>query len=151
MPRPLFGVHLDPFLGHFVAIKKARDRFDDVMDAVEQAHVQEGRQRTPPMEIIEEPSAFVLSCEVPGADREDIRVDVSPHRVVIAALPRPPLDALRTRRDTRGHYMQFERAIPLPSEVDPETAEARLNNGVLEVTLPKRARGGTGVYSLPPE
>lgn len=124
------------------------DGLDEVLQAVE-ATTRESPSRSPPMEIIEEPSAFVLTCEVPGADREDIRVDVSPHRVVIAALPRSPLDAsLRARKDGTS-YNDFERAIPLPAEINPEAAEARLNNGVLEVLLPKRALGGSGVYRLP--
>jgi HSP20 family protein len=102
--------------------------------------------RAPAMEIIEEPSSFVLTCDMPGADREDIRVDVSPHRVVVAALPR----AKETKPAKPGApYQSFERAVPLPSEVDPESAEARLNNGVLEVVLPKKRLGGSGVYRLP--
>lgn len=101
------------------------------------------------MEIIEEPSAFVLTCELAGAEREDIRVDVSPHRVVVAALPRSAVDAAtRASKDVQA-YQDFERAIPLPAEVNPEAAEARLNNGILEVVLPKRKLGGSGVYRLP--
>lgn len=121
---------------------------DEVLQAVE-AITRESTTRAPPMEIIEEPSAFVLTCEMGSADREDIRVDVSPHRVVVAALPRSPLEqAVRTGKDG-SPYQDFERAIPLPAEVNPESAEARLNNGTLEVILPKRNLGGSGVYRLP--
>ena len=120
------------------------DGIDDVIHVVE-ATTRGAPSKSPAMEIIEEPSAFVLSCDVPGADREDIRVDVSPHRVVIAALPRQGPTVLKGG----GAYTDFERAIPLPSEVRPESAEARLNNGVLEVVLPKKAAGGSGVYRLP--
>jgi HSP20 family protein len=134
-----------------VVAKTPPDGLDEVFAAVQEAYVHESRQRSPAIEIIEEPNAFVLACDMPGAEREDIRVDVSPHRIVIAALPRPALDAFRPRVNERASYSQFERAIPLPSEVDPETAEARLNNGILEVVLPKRQFGGVGVYSLPAE
>jgi len=100
------------------------------------------------MEIIEESHAFVLACDVPSADREDIRVDVSPHRVIIAALPRSSNDPTRGTASTAS-YQDFERAVPLPGEVRPEQAEARLNNGVLEVILPKKTAGGVGVYRIP--
>ena len=124
------------------------DGLDEVLQAVE-ATTRENASRAPSMEIIEDPHAFTLTCEMAGAEREDIRVDVSPHRVVVAALPRSPLDAaLRAKKDG-APYQDFERAIPLPAEVDPEAAEARLNNGVLEVSLPKRTVGGSGVYRLP--
>lgn len=101
------------------------------------------------MEIIEEPTGFVLTCEMAGADREDIRVDVSPHRVVIAALPRSSVEAAIKAKRSGIAYQEFERAIPLPAEVDPASAEARLNNGILEVVLPKKKAGGSGVYRLP--
>ena len=125
------------------------DGLDEVLQAVE-ATTREAAPRAPPMEIIEEPGTFVLTCEMGSAEREDIRVDVSPHRVVVAALPRSPLDAaIRSNKETSAPYQDFERAIPLPAEVNPEGAEARLNNGVLEVILPKRTLGGSGVYRLP--
>ena len=130
-----------------MSTKLPPDEIDDVMHAVE-THTREPKPRAPAMEIIEEPAAFVLTCEVPTAEREDIRVDVSPHRVVVAALPRTLADPLRAA-ERSASYMDFERAIPLPAEVRPEAAEARLNNGVLEVFLPKKVAGGSGVYRLP--
>lgn len=126
------------------------DGLDEVLDAVETVTRNEASARAPPMEIIEEPGTFVLSCEMPSAEREDIRVDVSPHRVVIAALPRTAVDAALRKSTSDVPYNDFERAIPLPAEVKPDSAEARLNNGVLEVILPKRRPGGSGVYRLPP-
>lgn len=127
-----------------MSVNTPSDGLDEVFDAVE-AVTRENVARSPAMEIIEEPNAFVLVCEVVGAEREDIRVDVSPHRVVVAALPRVGVHG----RQGGVPYTDFERAIPLPAEVNPEAAEARLNNGVLEVLLPKRAMGGSGVYRLP--
>lgn len=123
------------------------DGLDEVMQTVE-SEMRETTPRSPPMEIIEEPAAFMLSCDLPAAGREDIRVDVSPHRCVVACLPRSALDAA-SRGAKEAPYQEFERAVPLPSEVNPEGAEARLNNGVLEVFLPKKKLGGQGVYRLP--
>lgn len=132
-----------------MTIRTPSDGLDEVLDAVDAVSREHAPARAPPMEIIEEPGAFVLSCEMPSAEREDIRVDVSPHRVVIAALPRSTMDAALRKAASASAYVDFERAIPLPAEVKPESAEARLNNGVLEVVLPKRKSGGTGVYRLP--
>ena len=135
-------------MGTPVTFRPPSDDLDEVFHAVETSTA-ERAPLAPAMEIIEEPSAFVLSCDMPGAEREDIRVDVSPHRVVIAALPRTGFEALMRGRSQDVPYNDFERAVPLPAEVNPEAAEARLNNGVLEVVLPKRSVGGCGVYRLP--
>ena len=131
-----------------MTVNTPSDGLDEVFDAVE-AYTRESVARSPAMEIIEEPNAFVLVCEVAAAEREDIRVDVSPHRVVVAALPRVGPTIRGRQTGSSIPYQDFERAIPLPAEVNPEAAEARLNNGILEVILPKRSSGGSGVYRLP--
>lgn len=131
-----------------MTVNAPSDGLDDVIQAVE-ATTRAIALRSPAMEMIEETTAFVLSCELPSAQREDIRVDVSPRRVVIAALPRSALDGLRAPGESSAPYSDFERTVPLPAEVRPEDAEARLNNGILEVVLPKRVPGGSGVYRLP--
>lgn len=104
---------------------------------------------SPDIEIIEEPDALILTADVPGVEREDIRVDVSPQRVVITALIRGAFDTFAGlfRRDRAPNG--FERAVSLPAEVKPDSAEAHYNNGVLEVILPKRVPGGIGVYRIP--
>ncbi len=79
-------------------------------------------------------------------EREDIRVDVSPHRVVIQATRRAVWE---NAKSVFQRPEVFHRAIALPAEVKPEEAEAHYNNGILEVVLPKRAVGGVGVYRVP--
>lgn len=108
------------------------------------------QERTPDLEIIEERDNLYITCELPGIEREDIRVDVSPQRVVVTANSRALSDPLRggfLRRDRA--FGNFDRVITLPAEVRPDDAEAHFNNGVLEVVLPKRVPGGVGVYHLP--
>lgn len=104
---------------------------------------------TPDIEIIEEPDALILLADVPTVEREDIRVDVSPRRVVITGLVRNALDAISGIFRREKPFPGFERSVSLPAEVRPDSAEAHYNNGVLEVVLPKRVLGGAGVYRLP--
>lgn len=106
----------------------------------------EGRPRVLSVELIETVDEIVLVMEVPHAEREDLRVDVSPRRVVIAALPRENQGG-KAGWGTNG-YQPFERAIPLSVEVVPTAVTARVNNCVLEVQCPKKQNGGTGVTQL---
>lgn len=96
--------------------------------------------RLMPVEIHEEPANFIITLEIPLAERDDILVAGTPHGFVIVAHP---------AGSRAGLYPGFERAIRLPSEVYPEAAEVRLNNGVLEVIAPKRMPGGVSFYRLP--
>ncbi len=103
--------------------------------------VEEPADTRPHVEIVEEPDALIVTADVSSAAREDVRVDVSPRRVVIAGVAHRGIDALAGRfRRERTPF--FERAIALPAEVRPEGAKAHYNNGVLEVVLPKRAPSG---------
>lgn len=97
-----------------------------------------GLMRHPEIEVIEETDAIVVSADIVGVEREDIRVDVSPQRLVIAATSRDP----HQKRPSGV----FQRSLTLPAEIRPEEAEAHYNNGVLEIFLPKKKAGGTGVF-----
>jgi HSP20 family protein len=104
--------------------------------------------RAPAIELIEEADALFVCCEVAGTKPEEIRLDVGDTFVVIridrpATFPLPP--------DESASYAEFERAVSLPCEIRPGDAQARLRNGVLELVLPKKDVGGTGVFVLPPK
>jgi len=120
------------------------DSFDEILSGQGKtpsgSDVPQGLYRTPDIEIIEETDALVVQADLVGVEREDIRVDVSPQRIVIAA----------TARDAILHKPSgvYQKSVTLPAEVRPEDAEAHYNNGVLEVFLPKRQGGHTGVFHV---
>lgn len=80
--------------------------------------------------------AAVVTIELPGVATEDL--DIS---VVGSAL------TVKGKRDTNGEsgkhhrrervYGSFSRAIDLPFEVDQEKIDAKLANGILNITLPR--------------
>lgn len=114
-----------------------RDPIDDLNDRL--SEISQGLQPNggDPVEIIEEADVLILTTEMMHVAREDIRVDVSPSRVVIQTPTQHPwLGQARSR------------SVALPAEVRPEDSEAHFNNGVLEVFLPKRHAGGIGVHHV---
>jgi HSP20 family protein len=89
-------------------------------------------------EVHEEPDRIVVRLEAPGLDKEDIDVQVVQDFLVI----RGEKHLERERSEGRYHiaecaYGSFERAIPLPQEVDASKARASYRNGVLKVELTK--------------
>jgi len=100
--------------------------------------------RTPDVEVIEEGEAVVVLADLPEAREEDLRVDVSPLRVVIAGTNRV-MAAVQASEAPRRHEgaEAFQHTVPLPREVLPEGASAQYNNGILEIILPKRDPGAT--------
>jgi HSP20 family protein len=93
----------------------------------------------PAVDIEEQEDAFVVEAEVPGVKREDVNIEVSGNELTISGeikvREREGIIRRRTRRVGR-----FEFRVVLPSEVDPEGVDAKLDDGVLTVRVPKAER-----------
>ena len=91
----------------------------------------------PPVNLWEDESNIYVECEIPGVKRDQLGLSVVGKKLTISGE--------RTRggsKDVERHRTErpdgaFSRVITLPREVDPDAIEARLENGVLEVTLPR--------------
>jgi HSP20 family protein len=96
------------------------------------------------VEVTENDQAYMVRAEIPGAKKEDIKVDVRGNRVSITAETRREREMKEGDRILRSEIMygQMSRTIMLEQEVDDSKAEAKYADGVLELTLPKRAAGG---------
>jgi HSP20 family protein len=89
-------------------------------------------------EIEETDKEIVVRVEVPGVEKEDCQVTIDGNILYIKGekrFERATSDS--TYHVTERAYGLFERAIPLPGEVDADRAEAGQKNGVLTVRLPK--------------
>lgn len=90
------------------------------------------------MDVIELDDAFELRAAIPGVKPEDVEVTVQGDRLTIRAEARATDERagdnwlMRERR-----YGSMQRSITLPGAVSSENAEARVENGVLTLRLPK--------------
>lgn len=83
--------------------------------------------------------AYHVTAELPGFTDKDVHVDI--HRGVLTVSGertlRSPEGFSLTHRERGG--VKFSRSIRLPDEIDEENVNARMADGVLSLTLPKRA------------
>jgi HSP20 family protein len=93
-------------------------------------------------EVFDDDDQIVVRLEAPGMDKDDFDLQVLDGYLVIRG------DKHFERESTEGEYRvtecaygRFERAIPLPDEVETDKAHATYKKGVLRVELPKSARG----------
>jgi HSP20 family protein len=97
------------------------------------------------MDVKEDDKAYTVHAEIPGVKKEDISVSIDGNQVSIGAEVKSQKEekqgekVLRTER----YYGKVYRAFSLGQEVDQEGAKAKYENGVLELTLPKRAASAT--------
>jgi HSP20 family protein len=91
------------------------------------------------MDILETPDSFMIIAEVSGLKKDEIRVTVKRNLVFLAGKrQRPPMDNAVRYLQMEIEYGSFERTFELPVMVDESQIEARYQDGLLTVVLPKK-------------
>lgn len=98
----------------------------------------------PRYDMIRADAEYSILVDVPGVPRERLEVSAVGDELTISGdRPRPTLaegaEVLRTERS----FGRFRRTIHLPADVDVTSVRAKLDGGVLRVTLPRRGGAGT--------
>lgn len=92
------------------------------------------------LDIAEDDKAYTVRADIPGVGKDDIKVSIDGNQVVITA-------EMKREQETQGRNLlcserfcgQQYRSFTLDSAIDESKADARYENGVLELTLPKKA------------
>ncbi|MFH0714473.1 MAG: Hsp20/alpha crystallin family protein [Candidatus Diapherotrites archaeon] len=97
--------------------------------------------RTPLIDVVDKGKHFEVVCELPGVEKEDIKINVFEEAISIGAEQKHNFKIEKKEqgffRRERSHN-RFFRQLPFPSPVKPETAIAEYKNGILTVTVEKR-------------
>jgi HSP20 family protein len=91
---------------------------------------------TPAVDLCETADAFILTAELPGLTREQVRIEVHDGRLSIHGRRDARVPCEQYHQVERGHG-EFSRTFVLPPSVDPEGIAADLRNGVLTIIVPK--------------
>lgn len=96
------------------------------------------RYRKPFIDIVETDKEVVATVEMPGLNKEDIKINLTEDRLEISAETKQDEEKkekgyIYKERRSGSYY----RSISLPSSIDPDNAKATYNNGVLEIKMPK--------------
>lgn len=92
------------------------------------------------LDVSEDDNAYTVHAEIPGAKKEDIHVSIDGSQVAISAEVKNEKEVKEGERVLRSerYYGKVSRAFVLDQDVDETTAQAKYNNGILELRLPKR-------------
>ncbi len=97
-----------------------------------------GQRAWPAIDVAESDDAISIRAEVPGCKADDI--DISIHNDVLTISGEKKEEKEQKEKGyyhMESTYGSFRRQVHLPSDVDPEKIEAKCDNGVLNVKLPK--------------
>jgi HSP20 family protein len=99
----------------------------------------------PAIEMFQRDGQLVVRADLPGMSPDDVRIEVTDDTLTIEGERRSEVeiedeDYYRSERT----YGRFSRVIALPDGVDADNAQARFENGVLEVTIPLAEEASRG-------
>ncbi len=99
----------------------------------------EQQQFVPAIELIDGEKSYTLKAELPGLKSEEVELQVHDNVVTIKG------ERKTERKEEKENYVRseisygsFMRQVALPSDVDGDHAEARMDQGVLTLRLPKK-------------
>ena len=93
------------------------------------------------VDVSEGEQAYTIRAEVPGVKKDDINISIDGDQVAISAEIKNEKEAKDGERvlRTERYYGKVYRAFALGQPVDEDGASAKYTDGVLELTLPKKA------------
>ena len=96
------------------------------------------------VDITEGDKAYTVHADLPGVKKEDIQISIDGDQVAISAETKTEKEVKDNGRVLRSerHIGKFYRVFALGSTIDEGTANAKYADGVLELTLPKKAAAG---------
>ncbi|HXH64681.1 MAG TPA: Hsp20/alpha crystallin family protein [Mariprofundaceae bacterium] len=96
------------------------------------------RRMMPKVDIVDRDRELVLRAQVPGVEKKDLHVTMTDTSVTIEG------SMHQEKKEEKGNYFRrecawgtFTRNIALPCDVDSAKAKAVLQDGMLELHLPK--------------
>ena len=96
--------------------------------------------RAPLCDLVDRGERYELSLEVPGIEKEKIDIKATKHSIEVSC------EQSEKKEEKGKHflynersYKSFYRKVPVPEEIVPSKIEAKVVNGILNVTMPKKS------------
>jgi HSP20 family protein len=112
-----------------------RSRLADLPTSTD-VDISPGALFAPRMDVTRRHGYLVVRADLPGLDAVSVRIVVENRTLIIHGERRPPSDEQRSNDPWHTERtFRFRRSVELPDGVDPSSAEARLADDLLEITL----------------
>ena len=122
-------------------LRRLQDEMDRLMGALAPTARGAGAAPAPggfsAVNVYAGPDGIALLAELPGVGKDELEVQAHQDTLTLRGTRRPAAERPEAyhRRERGGG--PFTRSLQLPYRVDPERIEARLENGVLRLSLPR--------------
>ncbi len=123
-------------------LDRIRREIDDMFDPAAGRFFSDGlfdREFSPTMDVVENKDGYLVIVDLPGVDKKDLEISVADSVLTIKGEKR-----ISGKKGEAKVYRKeswegsFQRTLSLPNGVESAKIDARMRDGVLEVSLPKR-------------
>lgn len=97
------------------------------------------------LDVKEDDKAYTVHADIPGVKKEDIQVNIEGNQVSISAETKTEKEEKKGEKVLRSerYVGKVARSFTLAHDVDESKSQAKYSDGVLELTLPKKAVSAT--------
>ena len=105
--------------------------------------------RTPALDVTETESSYNVRLDMPGVAKDAVKITIEGKRVTVSASAADSAPQGKAETDTNGERLiyseraatSYARSFKLPVELNEAESSARMEHGVLTLTLAKRSAG----------
>ena len=119
-------------------VESAQSEFNTMLNRFFGGQQDGGRLAPFGVDVREDADHIYVEAELPGFRKEDVEITLENQTLTISAERKEETDKKGDLLLHERRYRQFLRSFTLPPTVDEKTVDAKLNEGVLTVTLNKR-------------
>ncbi len=113
--------------------------FDDFWEPTDMTLLKIPEMRIPRLDIKEEDDIFSITAEVPGYNKEDLNIEIHDDVLTISSEHKEEKEEEKEGYiyKERSHR-SFSRSLRIPEHIKPEEIEAKMENGLLTLSIPKK-------------
>jgi HSP20 family protein len=132
--------YVPEFDNAFTLLSQLRRQMDRAIDDLDRTGRWPADVRAyPAANLYDDGSRFVLTADLPGVRPEDVQVTLNQDVLTVVGERKADTPEGYSAHRAERTPVRFSRSLKLPSRVDPEKVEARLEHGVLSVSVEKAA------------
>ncbi len=128
-----------PFGGYYIYPDDPNNLFQQILGYKSDSQKETSGELRPPVDIFEDGNAFYASIEMPGADKDAIKIAFTDNTLTVNA-------QVERAEKGEGHWVQHERrigtyvrSIRFRTAIESDNISAKYENGILTLTVPKES------------
>lgn len=124
-------LRFEPFRGLDMVTRRMFDTMNDIKPDISDF--------SPKVDIAHEEKAITLLIEIPGVNKEDVKISINEERILSIRGEKKQSETIEGQKFVRveSHFGTFARSFTLSDSIDINAIQAEFNNGILQITLPK--------------